>query len=522
MKSVARWGRDLPTVQVIASEMPRVCDDAEDTLLESSAPVYARGGALVRPVMEMLPSTSGELVSVARLRPYCQDALLDVLGQTMKFQRWDERRTAFVNIDVPPRVAATLLARQGQWRLPPLSGIITAPTLRPDGSLLAENGYDPQTRLFVMLDEGFTLPPMAEQPTRADAEAALALLKGLMSGFPFVGPVDQAVALSGILTAVLRPGLPTAPLHGIRAHTAGTGKSFLVDLFSAIALGRGCPVIAVGKTEEETEKRLASLLLAALPIVSIDNVNGELGGDLLCQMAERPLVRVRVLGKSETPEIECRAMMFATGNNLILVGDMTRRTVLCTLDAGVEQPENREFGFDPMARVLADRGTYVAAALTIVRAFQAAGSPRQCVPLGSYGAWSDTVRSALIWLGVSDPVTSMETLREEDPELLEVRSLLAYWRENLIESSFYAATQVIEAACEKYHDGDFVRPEFRELLLRIAGNGPVVCSKRLGRKLTKYNGRVVGGYRLDVKPDEKRGNRFALSKVQSWAEETAS
>src|SRR4051812_11530345 len=103
------------------------------------------------------------------------------------------------------------------------------------------------------------------------------------------------------------------------------------------------------------------MLLGAVPIISPDNVNGELGGEALCQMIERPLVRVRILGKSAVPELECRAMFFATGNNLVLVGDMTRRAVLCTLDAGMERPELRPFGFDPIKRVLADRGAYVAA-----------------------------------------------------------------------------------------------------------------------------------------------------------------
>lgn len=513
-----RFGSDLPVIQIVASEMPRVVDEAEEALIDSGAPVYTRAGALVRPVTELLPSTRGTLAPVAHLKTLCQDALIDILGQTAKFQRWEQSREKFVNVDPPSRVAATLISRQGQWRLPPLAGIITTPTLRPDGSLLAEPGYDAETRLFLMPDEGFTLGPIAERPTIDDARKALDLLKDVLSGFPFVGPIDQAVALSGMLTAVLRPSLPTAPLHGIRAHTAGSGKSMLVDLFSAIALGRGCPVISIGKTEEETEKRLAAMLLSAVPIVSIDNVNGELGGDLLCQMTERPLVRVRVLGKSETPEIECRAMVFATGNNLVLVGDMTRRALICTLDAGVERPETREFDFDPIGRVLEDRGRYVAAILTILRAYRGAGAARQCVPIGSYGMWSDTVRSALIWLGEADPAASMETARDEDPELLEIRSLLAHWREYLTEGSFYTAADIIERATEKFYEGEFQRPEFRDLLLRIAGDGPVISSRRLGRRLTKFNGRVVGQYRLDLKPDEKRGNRFTLTKVQTWAE----
>jgi hypothetical protein len=52
---------------------------------------------------------------------------------------------------------------------------------------------------------------------------------------------------------------------------------------------------------------------------------------------------------------------------------MTRRVVLCTLDAKKERPELRNFKRDPVAEVLADRGAYVAAVLTVVRAYIAAG-----------------------------------------------------------------------------------------------------------------------------------------------------
>jgi putative DNA primase/helicase len=51
--------------------------------------------------------------------------------------------------------------------------------------------------------------------------------------------------------------------------------------------------MAAGRTEEETEKRLGAALLAWQPLISIDNVNGELGGDALCQIIERPVVEIR-------------------------------------------------------------------------------------------------------------------------------------------------------------------------------------------------------------------------------------
>ena len=107
-------------------------------------------------------------------------------------------------------------------------------------------------------------------------------------------------------------------------------------------------------------------------------------------------LRMRILGRSEVPELSTSSLVTATGNNLTLVGDMTRRAVLCSLDPGCERPELRRFGSDPIATLRQHRGKYVVAALTILRAFHVAGRPRQVDPLGSFEDWSDWVRSALI------------------------------------------------------------------------------------------------------------------------------
>jgi putative DNA primase/helicase len=134
-------------------------------------------------------------------------------------------------------------------------------------------------------------------------------------------------------------------------------------------------------------------------------------------MTERPAIHIRVLGKSEAPECEWRGVVFGTGNNITFFGDMTRRGLVANLDPKCERPELRTFGFDPVERVLDNRGAYIAAAITITRAYIAAGCPNVCkTPLGSYAGWSRMVRSPLVWLGGADPVNSMDELRQEDPE----------------------------------------------------------------------------------------------------------
>lgn len=108
--------------------------------------------------------------------------------------------------------------------LPVLTGIINYPTLRPDGSILDLPGYDAQTGLLFDPQE-VRFPALPRHPDRDTALRALCLLKDLISTFPLVTDADRSVALSGILTALIRRSLPTAPLHGFNAPTAGSGKS---------------------------------------------------------------------------------------------------------------------------------------------------------------------------------------------------------------------------------------------------------------------------------------------------------
>ena len=318
-----------------------------------------------------------------------------------------------------------------------------------------------------------------------------------MIGFPFVSLSDQSVALAGLLTAVVRKSLPTAPAFAFSAPTAGSGKSTLVDIMSILATGREAGVIAPGRNDEETEKRLASLLLSGAPI-ALDNAEHGIGGELLCQILTQRSVRMRVLGKSDTPEMPTNVLVTMTGNNLQLVGDMTRRALLCTLDPKEERPELREFDFDPVERAKEQRGVLVAAALTVLRAYFVAGRPQQTTQLGSFGEWSNIVRSALLWLGAVDPVETTEQARTADPKLERLQAVLAQWSK-VIGPENVSANDVAQRASQRHQASGydfgkpaaFIHPEFREALLAVAGSGGFIDAVRFGIWLSKNKGRVV-------------------------------
>ena len=120
------------------------------------------------------------------------------------------------------------------------------------------------------------------------------------------------------------------------------------------------------------------------------------------------------------------ALVLASGNNLTCVGDVSRRTVLCRLDAEVERPDTRAFDFDCHQEVLDQRPHLVIAGLTILRAFIHAGQPVTLTPLGSFDDWA-WVRGALVWLGCADPADGRQSSVERDPRQAELFAVTQLW-----------------------------------------------------------------------------------------------
>ncbi len=498
---------DLPVITLQAGELHNIATEAEAALIAADTPFFVRGESLVRPVTDDLPASHGRRTKVARLSDVGEPAMIDRLSRSALWIKWDARAKKYVPADPTPKVAATVLARDGEWTFRKLTGVITTPTLRPDGTILSEPGYDEATQLLLL--DPPAMPALPPRPTKKHAERALKFLDTLLEEFPFVDPASRSVALSALITPVVRGAISVTPMHATTAPVPGSGKSYIIDLASAINSGERAPVLTAGRSEEETEKRLVAALLSGQTIISIDNVNGQLGGDALCQIIERPVVAVRPLGQSTFTKVESRASCFATGNNIQLVGDMTRRVLLCSLDPDVERPELRVFHSNPFDAVLADRGKYVAAALLIVRAYIVAGCPKTLPPLASFEDWSRMVRSALVWLGRPDPCETMNKARSEDPITSSLSNLFTSW--HLAGGSAPRTVAAVKDLANANDDfGGLRHSNFREALIDVADDGRNgVNSKKLGNFLKRYEGRIISGLKLVSEED-------GHSKQKAW------
>ena len=417
----------LPEIIVAGGERPTVADAGLAAMAAARVPFYQRGKDLVRVCLIKLKLSNGDDVRVPAVSIITRPMLMRALGRCATWHAYN-KELDLVRIDPPGDLGDHILGMIGEWPFPPLRGVIATQTMRYDGSLLTKPGYDPATGLVL-----FNPPPMPaipDQPTKQDALDALALLRDLLTEVDFAE--DDNVSLSGavsmLMTPVLRGMMRVAPMHVVTKPVAGSGGSYMQDITAAIAIGERCPVLSLTlNNDEENEKRLSSAALTGQPIIAIDNFTGTLMGDFLCQLIERPMPQVRLLGKSELVTITNNHCVVANGNNVTIGADAVRRTVQISLDANVENPETRTFTRDPVAEVLADRGRYIAAILTIARAYRVAGSPGKLPPRLSFEDWSDNVRSALVWLGWPDPDESIKAVRAADPISAKLHAVIAAW-----------------------------------------------------------------------------------------------
>jgi len=476
--------RMKPTIRVIAGEMNRVVDAAERELAQSRRH-YQRGGLIVTVVTD--PGTRE-----TRVQEITPPSLVRALSSVATWERFDGRSEDWVRADPPARHASVLFDATSYPHLPVLNGLARQPYLRPDGSLMTSAGYDASTGMFGVFDaREFSVP---DKPNRAQAEVALALLKELLAEFSFASESDYAAALATMLTATIRPSLALAPMSHVQAHMVGSGKSYLCELITAFATQqRGTPT-TFPADDEECRKLLLAELLRAPAVIEFDNLTGDLvAHKSLCTVLTSEFTSGRILGVSKTATVSTRTLFLSSGNNVGPVQDMTRRCLSIRLDPGCEIPATRSFTRPDLVRdVLRERGRYVSAALTIVRAWIVAGKPTTiCKTLAGYGDWSGLCCQPLLWLGCTDPTVSVFESMTEDPDRETLARLLGAW------FSVFGKTpaMVREAVKKTLHPGD-ENEELREVLRDIADERGEINRRKLGWWIKRHAGRIINGRRF--------------------------
>lgn len=473
-------------IYIKGGELSLMLNKAEQALLQGNCNLYQRDGMLVRMVTKQRLPLSGvtRAENLIAIQPVEVPFLVEVFTREIEWYVSDGRQKEdhkWKKSDCPDRLAKIFLAR-GEWNLPLLQGVITAPTLRADGSILEQKGYDTKTGLFFQVNEKFM--PLKNHPKKEDAIEAVELFRDLLKGFSFIDNASFSVAISAIVTSLIRRSLVTAPLHAFNAPKRGAGKSLLADVVGIIATGFKPTLMSQPDNQTEERKRLLALLMGGDPVICIDNVERPLGSDALCTILTSETWSERLLGVNKNVDVSTSVLFLATGNNIIFQGDLTRRVLKSTIDPKCERPEERKFDVNLYCYVKEFRSKLVNAGLTILKAYDYAGRPSQNLPqLGSFEEWSNWVRSALVWCDLQDPCETRSSIEDKDPISGSLKRLLIIWYREFKEPVL--ARTVLERAS--------ICIELREAIEELAGDPLKIGTKKFGNCLQKYQNRREDG-----------------------------
>jgi hypothetical protein len=376
---------------------------------------------------------------------------------------------------------------------------------------MTASGYDAVTSMFGVFDtRQFAI---SENPSRQDAEVAFKSLSDLLSEFSFAGPQDRCAALSAMLTAAVRPGLAGAPMFHVTAHMVGSGKSYLCELITAFASAQRSTPTSFPADNDECRKLLLAELLRSPAVIEFDNLTGDLvAHKSLCIALTSEYTTGRILGISKTVSVSTRTLFLSSGNNVGPVQDMTRRCISIRLSPECEVPAARTFNRPDLVReVLQDRGRYVSAALTIVRAWIVSGKPMTpCKALASYGGWSDLCRQPLLWLGCADPTASVFESMAEDPDRETLGRLLDAWFQ-----VFGRTPAMVRDAVNRSSGYPDENADLREVLHDIADVRGEINRRRLGWWIKRHAGRIVNGRRFVKEPGNRSADTWRVESVSS-------
>jgi len=145
-----------------------------------------------------------------------------------------------------------------------------------------------------------------------------------------------------------------------------------------------------------------------------------------------------------------------------------------------------------------------------MRAYAIAGRPPvAATPFGSFELWAKTCRDPLLWLGLADPVASIEVMRATDQTLNNLAALAEAWLTAIGLGNPKSCAEVIVLAELRTTKG---QRELFEALEPVAGDRVKLSAQRLGFFLGRMRGRRINGSWFDQAPQSYGTSRWQLLK----------
>ncbi|MET7709139.1 hypothetical protein [Micromonospora sp. NPDC005413] len=417
----------------------------------------------------------------------------------------------------PPRdILSSVLAGKTWPGVPPLRGIIGAPVLRRDGTLLQQPGYDPATGLY--LASKVALPPVPDEPTPEQVdEARTFLLDRFLRDFPWAAVADRANYVALLATPILRHFTRSlTPFALIDATMPSSGKTILT---AGPGMLYGQRVMTWSYSDEELRKSITAVLAEQVGVVIWDNLaeGTVIDSAVLAQLVTSGVWSDRQLGASRNVATVNDRLWMATGNNLQVGGDMASRTVRVRLDPDMPRPELRDqrgFGIPHLDQWITDPANQLTVLwhlLVLVLDWTRQGAPRVSgLSMRQFTPWAQALGGFLAHHGIGGFLTNAAEIRGIDEDETRWRAFLTCWHDRHGGRAVTAAE--LRQDGEPMHLGSDAHDPWDGQFI-TTHNGRLPNALQLGRLLTGQAGRWRGEHVVRAGRND-RGDRAVF-----WVEQ---
>lgn len=491
--------RNKTTLRIVEGQRATLIDDAL-TALNHAGVIFDRGGELVQ------VGVKGDII------PLTPDGVQLILDRCISWERYKERKQKWTACNVPPDVAKGIIAAKDRWPFPPLKSVVTAPTLNPTtGELTTEEGYDEDLEMLLLKLNKEEWPTIQSSPDQNQLKEAIDTLWTPFKDFPFSDVLDRSVMICAILTAAIRPCLPTAPGFIIDAPLAGSGKTLLARCLARLSGAQTPSEIPVTQDKEEFKKRLLPIGRNGEFAMVFDNITHPLDSAVLALWLTSTTYSDRVLQTSTSVNVPTRSLCLLTGNNLQVRGDLCRRLLRIRINPATEYPMMREFDLDPYEYCNTNRLKMVCAALTVLR-FGLKSQIMKKGRIASYELWSDVVRNAVMSVSEAkvmelvDPALSIIKHYKEDDETNLLKTFITAWYD-LFEENEITVAQAHSDLLSKLNIPQNSREALLVAFTEISKADGEVNTQKVGTWMRANKERICSGYWI-IDVGLKNGSRI--------------
>jgi hypothetical protein len=175
---------------------------------------------------------------------------------------------------------------------------------------------------------------------------------------------------------------------------------------------------------------------------------------------------------------------------------MTRRVIMCELDARLDNPERRQFAPGFVASIARARASIVSDTLCIWRWGRLNPDLAAGQPCGSFEQWAQWVRDPLVALGCVDPIARQEELKKRDPRRQKIAAVFNLW---------WDKHQNNEIIATEVHD------DIQHLIDPPTENKKEPSRQRIANYLVSLEGTQLDGFRFSVIRTE---GKWSVNKYQ--------